>query len=137
VPITNIADRAAGYNMPGAVVDGQDVMEVWQATKAAVTRARTGAGASFIECKTYRYYGHHQGDDPRRYRTAEEEEAARARDCIKRFREEVLQRELLTEKDLDAVEAENKVQIDEAVAFAENSPVPDLDELYTDVYVPQ
>lgn len=136
VPIKDIADRAAGYNMPGTVVDGQDVMDVWQAARSAVGRARAGSGPSFIECKTYRYYGHHQGDDPRRYRTAEEEDAARDRDCIRRFRDQVIQKGLLTEQELDAIETKNLASIDEAVEFAEKSPVPDLRDLYTDVYVP-
>ena len=61
--IQNIADRAASYNMPGEVVDGQDVVAVYDAVQRAVARARSGAGPSLIECKTYRYYGHHQGDD--------------------------------------------------------------------------
>jgi pyruvate dehydrogenase E1 component alpha subunit len=135
IPIKNIADRARGYNMPGVVVDGQDVVAVWEAAKVAVDRARTGLGPSFIECKTYRYYGHHQGDDPHRYRTLEEEGEARSRDCIKRFREQVLQKGLLKSDDLEAVEAENRRLIDEAVAFAESSPVPVAAELYTDVYV--
>jgi pyruvate dehydrogenase E1 component alpha subunit len=136
VPIKNIADRAAGYNMPGAVVDGQDVLEVWDSARTAVNRARGGLGPSFIECKTYRYYGHHQGDDPHRYRTVEEEEAARARDCLQTFRKQVLERGLLAERDLKAVDSENTARIDEAVKFAESSPLPDLEELYTEVYVP-
>jgi TPP-dependent pyruvate/acetoin dehydrogenase alpha subunit len=136
IPIKNIADRAAGYNTPGTVVDGQDVIDVWRASKTAVARAREGLGPSFIECKTYRYYGHHQGDDPHRYRTVEEEEEARARDCIKQFRQQVLERQLLTVEELDEVDAHNQKLIDEAVAFAESSPLPELDELHTDVYVP-
>jgi len=135
-PVKNIADRAAGYNMPGTVVDGQDVVDVWQAARSAVGRARRGQGPSFIECKTYRYYGHHQGDDPLRYRTVEEEEEARSRDCIKRFREQVVARDLIRPEGLEAIDAENRRVIDDAVAFAEASPLPDLKELYTDVYAP-
>jgi len=135
-PIRNVADRAAGYNMPGTVVDGQDVVDVWQAAKFSVGRARRGQGPSFIECKTYRYYGHHQGDDPLRYRTVEEEKAARSRDCIKRFREQAVARDLIRLEELEAIDAENRRVIDEAVAFAEASPLPDLKELHTDVYVP-
>ena len=92
--IKNIADRAPGYGMPGEVVDGQDAMAVYDAAQRAVQRARLGQGPTLIECKTYRYYGHHQGDNPLRYRTAEEEQAARDRDCIKRFRQDVLSRAL-------------------------------------------
>jgi TPP-dependent pyruvate/acetoin dehydrogenase alpha subunit len=122
--------------MPGTVVDGQDVVDVWQAAKFSVGRARRGQGPSFIECKTYRYYGHHQGDDPLRYRTVEEEKAARSRDCIKRFREQAVARDLIRPEELEAIDAENRRVIDEAVAFAEASPLPDLKDLYTDVYVP-
>jgi pyruvate dehydrogenase E1 component alpha subunit len=135
VAVRNIADRAAGYAMPGSVVDGQDVFAVWEAADTAVRRARAGDGPSLIECKTYRYYGHYQSDDPHKYRTVEEEEAARARDCIKRFREQVLARGLLAQVDLAAIEAQNQALVDAAVTFAEDSPLPDPSELYTDVYV--
>jgi TPP-dependent pyruvate/acetoin dehydrogenase alpha subunit len=137
IAVKDIAERAAGYNMPGAVVDGQDVFAVWEAADAAVRRARAGDGPSLIECKTYRYYGHYSADDTRRYRTPEEEAAARARDCIKRFREQVLAHGLLSAAELDAVDARNRALIDEAVAFAEASPLPEPAELYTDVYVPR
>src|SRR3990172_1532766 len=80
VSAKSIAGRAVAYDMPGNSVDGQDVFAVWEAADAAVRRARSGQGPTLIECKTYRYYGHHQGDNPLRYRTAEEEETARARD---------------------------------------------------------
>ncbi|MFZ0736746.1 MAG: thiamine pyrophosphate-dependent dehydrogenase E1 component subunit alpha [Candidatus Acidiferrales bacterium] len=131
----NIADRAAAYQMPGVTVDGQDVIAVWEATADAVERARSGHGPSLIECKTYRYYGHHQGDDTRRYRTKEEEDAARRRDCIKRFREKILDEGLLQREDLDAIEVKNREKMDAAVTFAETSPLPEPAELFTDVYV--
>ena len=135
VAVPNIADRAEAYRMPGVTVDGQDVFAVWEAADAGVRRARAGEGPSLIECKTYRYHGHHQGDDPHRYRTKEEEAAARERDCIKRFREHVLSNGLLTLEELVAIDAQNKEKIDQAVAFAEASPLPDPAELYTDVFV--
>lgn len=135
VPVKNIADRAAAYNMPGVVVDGQDILAVWEAADIAVCRARRGDGPTLVECKTYRYYGHHQGDDPHRYRTLNEEEAARARDCIKLFREHLLVHKQLSADDLDGIDAKNRALLDEAVAFAEASPLPDPAELYTDVYV--
>ena len=135
VSVTQIADRAAAYNMPGLTVDGQDVIAVWEAAVAAVDRARGGQGPSLIECMTYRYYGHHQGDDALRYRTKEEEAAARARDCIRRFREQILGQGVLTEEELAAIDAANRKKIDEAVAFAEASPLPEPADLLTDVYV--
>jgi TPP-dependent pyruvate/acetoin dehydrogenase alpha subunit len=135
VSVANIADRAAAYNMPGVVVDGQDVVAVWQATREAVRRARAGEGPSLLECKTYRYFGHHQGDDPHRYRTVEEEQAACARDCIKSFRAWTSAEGVLNSAELDAVDARNHALLDEAVQFAEQSPTPEAGELYTNVYV--
>lgn len=133
--VPNIADRAPAYGMPGVIVDGQDVLAVWEVTEAAVSRARAGQGPSLIECKTYRYYGHHQGDDTSRYRTKEEENSARERDCIKQFRERMLRGRFLGEEELAAIDAKNRKKIDEAVAFAETSPLPDPAELYTEVFV--
>jgi TPP-dependent pyruvate/acetoin dehydrogenase alpha subunit len=135
VPVANIADRGAAYGMPGVVVDGQDVVAVWQAASQAVQRARAGDGPSLVECKTYRYYGHHQGDDPHRYRTLAEEQAARARDCIVRFREQVMAERRLDPATLDGVDQRNRALLDEAVQYAERSPLPEPGELYTNVYV--
>lgn len=135
--VVNIAERAAAYRMPGVTLDGQDVIAVWEAAVAAVQRARAGEGPSFIECKTYRYYGHHQGDNTLRYRLADEEKAARARDCIKRFRVQMQTKGPLTVRELDEIDAKNKALIDAAVEFAKASPLPDPTELYTDVYVPE
>jgi pyruvate dehydrogenase E1 component alpha subunit len=137
LPIRSVAERGAMYGMPGVVVDGQDVLAVWQAAHAAVTRARAGQGPSLIECMTYRYYGHHQGDDTRRYRTKEEEDAAREKDCIARFRKRMLQDGILQTEDLNAIDAQTRERIDQAVAFAEASPLPDASELYTNVFVPE
>lgn len=133
--VPNIADRAAAYRMPGVTVDGQDVIAVWQASVKAVERARSGEGPSLIECKTYRYYGHHQGDDTRRYRTPEEEESARERDCIKRFRDVLLSNGSLSIEELELIDSKNKEKIEFAVTYAEQSPLPNAEELYTDVYV--
>jgi TPP-dependent pyruvate/acetoin dehydrogenase alpha subunit len=136
IAVKDIADRAAGYGMPGVVVDGQDALAVWEVSDLAVRRARAGDGPTMIECKTYRYHGHASSDNPRRYRTSDEEEQARARDCIVRFREHVLGRELLTAAELDEIDARNSALIDEAVKFAEESPLPEPSELMTDVYSP-
>jgi acetoin:2,6-dichlorophenolindophenol oxidoreductase subunit alpha len=131
----NIATRASAYNMPGVTVDGQDAVCVWRAAVEAVRRARAGEGPTLIEAKTYRYYGHHQGDDTLRYRLADEERAARERDCLKRFRAAMQAAGPLGTDELDAIEARNKALMDEAEAFARNSPLPEPHELYTDVYV--
>jgi pyruvate dehydrogenase E1 component alpha subunit len=135
VAVKNIADRAAAYCMPGEVVDGQDVVAVFDAVQRAVNRARGGDGPSLIECKTYRYYGHHQGDDPLRYRLAHEQQAARDRDCVSLFRKYVRDHQLLSDDEIAAVDARVAALLDEAVAFAEQSPVPDLSELHDHVFV--
>jgi len=133
VAADRIADRAAAYRMPGVTVDGQDVLAVWQAAAAAVRRGRSGGGPSLVECLTYRYYGHHQGDETLRYRTAEEEQAARDRDCLRLFRERLLAQgfEAAT---LDTLDERNRERLDEAIAFAEAGPLPGPEELLKDVY---
>jgi pyruvate dehydrogenase E1 component alpha subunit len=130
-----VAERAAGFRIPAVVVDGQDAPVVHEAAAAAVERARAGGGPSFVECLTYRYRGHHQGDETLRYRLREEEEAALARDPIRRLRERLLAEELATAAELDALDARNRERLDEAVAFAEASPLPQAEELLRSVYV--
>jgi acetoin:2,6-dichlorophenolindophenol oxidoreductase subunit alpha len=132
--IAHVADRAAAYGMPGATVDGQDAIVVYAAARAAVDRARAGLGPSLLECMTYRYHGHHQGDDPRRYRLAAEEEAARSKDCLQAFRDRMAQSGPLSADDLATIDADNKALLDVAVKFARASPLPAARELYTDVY---
>jgi TPP-dependent pyruvate/acetoin dehydrogenase alpha subunit len=129
--------RVTPFNVPAASVDGQDVFAVYAAAGEAVERARRGGGPSFLECKTYRYYGHFFGDDPLRYRTREEEEYYRARDCIERFEQAVAGGGLMAPADLERVAAEVRATVAEAVRFAEASPWPDLAELTSDVYTPQ
>lgn len=133
VAADRIADRAAAYRMPGVTVDGQDVLAVRGAAEEAVRRARSGGGPSLVECLTYRYHGHHQGDDTLRYRTAEEERAARERDCLRRCREHLLSQGFAAEE-LDAADARNRQRLDEAVAFAEAGPLPGPEELLAGVY---
>lgn len=130
-----IVDRAAALGIPSVVVDGMDVFAVYAAAKEAVQRARSGGGPSFLEARTYRFYGHFLGDNPRRYRSAEEEAYWRARDPILQFKERVLATALLSEADLARIEQEVTDLIEEAVRFAEESPLPDPELLYEDVYV--
>ncbi len=132
---SDVVRRGAAYGIPAASIDGQDVLCVWRAAERTVERARAGHGPSLLECRTYRYLGHHQSDDTRRYRTREEEDAARARDCLQRFRE-AMRDEGLEVSELDAIDRENEALLDEAVEFAKASPLPEAAELYTDVYPP-
>ena len=129
-----VADRAAAYRMPGVTVDGQDVLAVYAAADEAVRRARAGSGPSLVECMTYRFHGHHQGDDTLRYRLADEEQAARERDPLRLFRRR-LDVDGFDAAELDALDAKNRRQLDDAVAYAEASPLPGPEELLAGVYV--
>lgn len=132
--VKDIADRATAYNMPGLSVDGTDIFAVAEAVDEAVQRARQGQGPSLVECKAFRYYGHFEGD-AMAYYTDEMREEFRERDPIDKFRQNVLERELVSEDELDEIDEKVKNAIDEAVEFAEESPMPDAEELTTDVYV--
>jgi acetoin:2,6-dichlorophenolindophenol oxidoreductase subunit alpha len=131
----DLSRRAAAFEVPAFVVDGQDVFAVYERMGEAVERARSGDGPTFLECKTYRYYGHFLGDDPLRYRTPEEEAFYRSRDCIDRFERAMRESAVLSEADLRTIAREVDQTIAEAVEFAESSPLPELSELTTDVYV--
>jgi TPP-dependent pyruvate/acetoin dehydrogenase alpha subunit len=126
----DLAERAAAFKMPAFVVDGQDVLAVYHHMGSAVQRARDGEGPTFLECKTYRYYGHFLGDDPHRYRTVEEETYYRGRDCLQRF----LDLGVLPSEEAERIQKSVEDRIGEAVRFAEASPLPDPSELTTDVY---
>ncbi len=122
-PVADLAIRAAGYAMPGVIVDGNDVLAVYEATKAAADRARAGGGPTLIEGKTYRYRGHYEGD-PMVYRSKEEMEAWKLRDPVTGFRARLLAEAGLAEEKLHALEAEVQAMLDTAVAFAAASPKP-------------
>ncbi|MFL5807824.1 MAG: thiamine pyrophosphate-dependent dehydrogenase E1 component subunit alpha [Roseiflexaceae bacterium] len=130
----DIAARARGFGMPGIAVDGLDLFAVYEAAGEAIGRARRGDGPTIIEAQTYRYYGHIEGDAVS-YRSRDEEERYRSRDCLARFRTAVLEQELLTEAELDAIDQRALAAIEDAVRFAHESPYPTASDLLTDVYV--
>jgi pyruvate dehydrogenase E1 component alpha subunit len=131
--IENIVDRAVAYGIPGVVVDGNDVLAVYEATQKAVERTRKGEGPTLIECKTYRHKGHSRVD-PAKYRPKEEVEKWLAKDPIKRFKEKLLQTNTLTESEIQQIEKEVSDEIEEAVKFAMESPYPAPEEALEDVY---
>ena len=135
VSIPDIADRASSYSMPGVVVDGMDVFAVYDAAGEAVKRARNGDGPTLLELKTYRYHGHFHADVPENYRTKEEESDWKDRDSIETFQDRVIKANQLTDKELKEIRDNIDNEMIEAVDFALNSPMPDMDELYKDVYV--
>ena len=126
-----LLERAPAYNMPGVRVDGMDVEAVYNATKDAIERAKSGNGPTLIECDTYRKYGHFEGDE-QKYKT--DNDPNKDRDPIIEFSEKAIQNGWMTATEADAIEAAAKETIKEAVAFAEESPLPDLETLYTDIF---
>ena len=131
---SSIADRAASYNIPGVLVDGYDVIAVHEAAGEAVARARRGDGPSLIEAKTWRYFGHFEGDQVT-YRTAEQSAAYREHDPLTVFAAQAVDRGLLAPTDIERIDREAEAQVDAAIAFAEASPLPAPEDALTDVYV--
>jgi pyruvate dehydrogenase E1 component alpha subunit len=130
----SVAARAAAYAMPGSEVDGQDVLAVWEAAGEAVARARAGEGPSLIECRTYRFVGHHEGDPGTDYRTREEIDEWKKRDPIVLFGRRLLELQMATQGDLDALDAEAHALIQDAIEYADQSPWPSPDEVATKVF---
>jgi len=131
--VTDIADRSHGYNIPGCVVDGNDVEEIDAAFQKALAHAKAGEGPSLIECKTYRWLGHWTGD-PQVYRSREEVEAWKKKCPIIRYRTRLLEQGLFTETELDAIEQAARKSADDAAEFALSSPEPDPAHVLDDVF---
>ena len=132
--VVDIALRAKGYQMPGVTVDGMDVMAVREAAMNAVEMARAGKGPTLIEAKTYRYYGHNEGD-PQVYRTDREIEEWRKVDPVLRHKTKLIREGTLSEEAWKVLEGGVIQEIEDAVKFAEESPLPDASEFLDDVYV--
>ncbi len=133
--IEDIAERASAYGMPSEIVDGMDVLAVKDAVARAVERARKGEGPTLIEAKTYRWFGHSISDQ-RIYRTKEEEADWKSRDPIVCFGDKLIADGILTEAEVQAVKDTATKTIEDATTFAQGSPLPDVSELFDDVYVP-
>jgi pyruvate dehydrogenase E1 component alpha subunit len=131
----DIATRALAYDIPGIVVDGNDVLEVYRVTKEAVDRARKGKGPSLIECKTYRWKGHNLGDPGRVYRLEEEKRKWMEHCPIKTFRKRLIKEKIFSEEKLNLIEKNIKEMIKEAADFAIKSPYPDKEEAYEDLFI--
>ncbi len=133
--ISNLMPRAAAYGMPGEIVDGMNLLSVYEASKRAVEHARSGQGPTLLEIKTYRFRGHSM-TDPAYYRTREEEHEWRSsRDPIGIFEQILLDHGIATQAEFDENDVKATQTSEEAAEFAENSPFPSLDELYTDVMI--
>jgi TPP-dependent pyruvate/acetoin dehydrogenase alpha subunit len=132
--VKDVADRAGGYNMPGIVVDGMDVMAVREAAGEAIARARRGEGPTLLECKTYRFYDHVGRDFGILKRDEEEVAHWKSRDPIPAFQATLVDQNIITDGDAEALTEKVRARIDEAVEYAEASPEPDPSVLLDDVY---
>jgi len=130
--INDIADRSEGYGIPGASVDGNDVMAVYEAASAAIENARKGDGPSLIECKTWRQRGHFEGD-PGKYKDPEEQKNWVAKDPLPRLEKRLEELGYASKDELAAMQKEILQRIEAAVQFAESGPDPSPSELLTDV----
>jgi len=135
--LANIADRATAYGMASTVIDGMDVLSVYDAVSKAVERARRGEGPTLVECKTYRFRGHHEGDPKRgeTYRSREEIEEWEKRDAIVRLGDRLIKEKKATQTELDAISQETLREIDDAVAFAKQSPAPKPEDATSNLFV--
>jgi TPP-dependent pyruvate/acetoin dehydrogenase alpha subunit len=134
--LSDVAARAAGYGIPGVVVDGNDIFAVYQATQAAVERARSGGGPTLIECKTYRWRAHTERRELPDPRDRAEVEAWQRRDPIGLLEQRLREQGELDGPGLQAIEAEVKRVLEAAVAFAEASPLPLPEQATDDVFAP-
>ncbi len=135
--LANLSDRAKAYAIPGVTVDGNDVMAVIDAAGEAADRARRGDGPTLLEFKTWRRFGHWEGDPDIRlftYRNKEEHEAWLEKDPIPKYRNDLIINGFASPEELDAIEKHVDDEIKEAIEFAENSPYPDVSILTQDVY---
>ncbi|HEY5681432.1 MAG TPA: thiamine pyrophosphate-dependent dehydrogenase E1 component subunit alpha [Pseudomonadales bacterium] len=133
--IVDVADRAPGYGMPGVIVDGMDAVAVYEAAGEAIARARAGDGPTLLECKTYRFYDHvgvrGMGMN---YRTEEEVEQWKQRDPIVLLEQRLAEQDILSKEAAQAVHDQVTREVDAAVKFANESPMPDPSALLEDVY---
>ena len=133
--IVDVADRAAGYGMPGVVVDGMDAVAVYEAAGEAIARARAGEGPTLLECKTYRYYDHVGVRGMGLvYRTDDEVIEWKKRDPIELFESRLKEQGVLSAAQIQAVHDGILAEIGKAIEFAESSPFPDPSAILEDVY---
>jgi acetoin:2,6-dichlorophenolindophenol oxidoreductase subunit alpha len=134
VPTPTIAARADAYGIPARVVDGNGILDVHEAARDAVSRARSGAGPSFIECKTYRWHHHFEGGYFPDLRPPEEIEAWKKKCPVKRFERELEDGKILDRQSREAISKEVMARVDDAVKFAVDSPFPDPEDALEGVY---
>jgi pyruvate dehydrogenase E1 component alpha subunit len=132
--VLDLSRKSEGFGVPGTRCDGMDVLDVHAVISGALEKARKEREPQLVEAVTYRYRGHSMAD-PEEYRTKEEVEEWRRRDPIEAFSKRVKDEGVLSDKDIEQMDKQAMETIDEAVKFADESPFPDLDSLYDDIYV--
>ena len=133
--VKDVAERAAAYGMPSRIVDGMDARAVHEATATALGSIRAGEGPYFLECKTYRYYNHHGIQTlGMKYRSDDEVEEWKCRDAIDAIELAMIAEGVATEAEIGDTRVAVQAEVDAAIVFAENSPMPDPAELLTNVY---
>lgn len=131
-----ISERCAAYNIQGKTIDGSNVVEVYDVVGQAIERARKGEGPSIIECLTYRKYGHFEGDE-QKYKSDTGAEGKRAHenfDCIIKFRQYAVKQKLFTAEVADEIEAQSRQRVEDAIVYAQQSPIPSPKSLFEDVF---
>jgi pyruvate dehydrogenase E1 component alpha subunit len=131
--VENVADRASAYGIPGEIVDGNDVLAVWAASRRAIARARAGEGPTLIECKTFRMTGH-SAHDKADYVPQELFEFWEERDPIRRLERQLVKEELMTAAEIEQMKQGINAEIDLALAQAEQDPYPDPEDCLRGVY---
>ncbi|NJE26579.1 thiamine pyrophosphate-dependent dehydrogenase E1 component subunit alpha [Thermococcus sp. MV5] len=134
IPVKNVAVRAASYGFPGVTIDGNNVLEVYEAAKIAIERARHGGGPFLIEAKTYRLKGHFIGD-PELYRDREEVQRFWKKEPIGRYEKFLLKNEILTSEEMEEIKRKVREMVMGAVEFARNSEFPKPEEALEDLFV--
>jgi 2-oxoisovalerate dehydrogenase E1 component alpha subunit len=132
--VDSVAERAAGYGMVGRTVDGGDILAMFETTREAMTRARSGEGPTLIAAKVARFTSHSSDDDQRRYRPPRELEAMLRRDPIERFRSYLLEESVLSEEADERLQSECTAEVDQAVRTAEAAPPPEAGDLLANVF---
>jgi pyruvate dehydrogenase E1 component alpha subunit len=132
--VTDLSKKAEGFGVPGTRCDGMDVLDVHACVSAALEKAREEREPQLVEAVTYRFRGHSMAD-PEEYRSKEDVEEWRKRDPVNTFGARLVDEGLISDSDLEDFDARAMKRIDEAVEFADNSPFPELDSLYDDIYV--
>jgi len=132
--VENISDRAVGYGIPGMTIDGNDLLTVYKTAKEMIKRAREGGGPSLLEVKTYRIKGHFVGD-PELYRDKKEVEEFWLNEPIKKFEKKLVELKMLNEIEKKKIWEDSQKEINKAVVFAKESPIPSAEDALTDLFV--